>query len=102
MKTVSLLCAMLLVAGSLTAQAAERSGEDVFKAACAMCHSSGLAGAPRLGEKADWAPRLAKGKKELYKSVKAGLNVMPPKGACANCSDKELDGAVDYMLAKAK
>jgi cytochrome c5 len=78
-----------------------RSGEAVFKAACTACHSTGAAGAPKYGDKAAWAPRIAKGKDALYAS---GLNGVPgtgmiAKGGCVACSDEEIHAAVDYMVA---
>lgn len=99
----SLLAALtlsLLASGSVLA--AERSGEDVFKAACTVCHTAGVAGAPKLGDKAAWAPRIAKGKEALYTSAIKGIRAMPPKGTCATCTDGELKKAVDYMVSKAK
>ena len=77
-----------------------RSGEDVYNAACMACHSTGAAGAPKLGEPADWADRITKGVDELYNSGINGLagTGMMAKGGCMNCSDDEVKAAVDYML----
>ncbi len=89
------------VAGAQVASAA-KSGEEVFKASCFSCHGTGAAGAPKLGDKAAWAPRIAKGMDTLLKSATSGLNAMPPKGLCMTCSDDELKGAVKYMVDGSK
>jgi len=102
MKKFLLAAASLAFLSSGAALAADRSGEDVFKAACTICHTAGVAGAPKLGDKAAWAPRIAKGKEALYTSAIKGIRAMPPKGTCATCTDGELKKAVDYMMAKAK
>lgn len=84
-----------------TADAAPRSGEEVYNAACMACHTTGAAGAPMLGDVAGWADRLTKGMDALYD---AGINGVPgtgmiAKGGCMNCSDEEVNAAVDYMVA---
>jgi cytochrome c5 len=73
-----------------------RSGEDVVKSACSACHSTGAAGAPTIGNKAEWAPRIAKGLDGLLETAKNGLNAMPARGA-SNASDLELARAVVFM-----
>ena len=80
---------------------AERSGEQVVNTFCVACHISGVAGAPRIGNKVDWQPRQDKDLTELLASVTNGLNAMPAKGLCANCSEQELENAVRYMQGKA-
>ncbi|MGB5607502.1 MAG: c-type cytochrome [Gammaproteobacteria bacterium] len=87
-------------APAATMAAAAADGEEVYNKACKTCHAAGVAGAPKLGDSAAWAPRLAKGEEALVGSVKNGLNAMPPKGACMTCSDDELKSAVQYMLGK--
>lgn len=81
--------------------AAARSGEDVYNAACMACHATGAAGAPKLGDVAAWADRIAKGNDALYDSAINGLagTGMMAKGGCINCSDEETAAAVDYMVA---
>lgn len=78
--------------------AAARDGETIYKTACFACHDAGVAGAPKLGDAAAWAPRIAKGNDALYSSLQNGLNAMPPKGTCMNCSDDELQAVLDYMI----
>lgn len=78
--------------------AAARDGQMIYKAACFACHDAGVAGAPKLGDKAAWAPRIAKGSDALYSTLQNGLNAMPPKGTCMNCNDDELKAVLDYMI----
>jgi len=86
------------VAGN-TAAAGGRSGEEIVKASCSACHQSGVAGAPKIGDKAAWAPRLVQGLDGLVKSATAGKNAMPPRGA-SNASEIELTRAIIYMTNK--
>lgn len=76
-----------------------KSGEDIVKATCSTCHQTGVAGAPKIGDKAAWAPRLAQGLDGLVKSATAGKNAMPPKGG-ATVSEIELTRAIVYMTNK--
>ena len=88
-------------AAAATASSGPRSGEDVYNAACMACHSTGAAGAPKLGDAAAWADRIAKGNDTLYNSGINGIagTGMMAKGGCMNCSDEEVTAAVDYMVA---
>lgn len=92
------------IAGSLliTANASAASGKDVYEATCAACHSSGAAGAPKTGDKAAWAPRLAAGAAALHASAIKGKGIMPPKGGNGALSDADVTAAADYMLAQSK
>lgn len=88
-------------AAAASAGGGAKTGEQVFNTACTSCHSTGAAGAPKVGDAAAWQPRLDARKKDgLYKSAISGFNGMPAKGLCFACSDDELKGAVDYMLSK--
>jgi cytochrome c5 len=80
---------------------APRTGEEVYNTACIACHSTGAAGAPKLGDIAGWGPRIAKGTDALYASGVNGVlgTGMVAKGGCANCSDEEIRAVVDYMVA---
>ena len=82
--------------------AAAVDGQKVYQAACQACHAAGVAGAPKLGDKEAWAPRIAKGEDALLASVNNGLNAMPPKGTCFACSDADLKAAIEYMVAESK
>jgi cytochrome c5 len=74
-----------------------RSGEDVYNASCAACHGAGVLGAPKKGSASDWAPRLDKGFDTVLANAINGINAMPPKGTCGNCSDEELGAAIEFM-----
>ena len=63
-----------------------------------MCHNSGVAGAPMLGNKAQWKDRAKKGYRTLVNNTWKGLNGMPAKGLCNDCTKKEIGMAVQYML----
>jgi len=88
------------------AAAADLSGEEVFNTACAACHGAGIAGAPKMGDKAAWAPRIAQGLPTLYKHAIAGFQgktgFMPAKGGRADYSDKSITNAVDFMVTASK
>jgi cytochrome c5 len=81
------------------------SGEAGFNKTCAMCHASGAGGAPRLGDKADWGPRLAQGKEVLYQHALEGFagakGMMPPRGG-STMSDAEVKAVVDFMAERAR
>mgnify|MGYP000862520662 CR=1 FL=1 len=74
-----------------------RTGEEVYKSVCTTCHASGTLNAPRTGEAADWAPRIALGFEALVASVTNGKGAMPPKGGGADLTDAELQRAVAYL-----
>jgi cytochrome c5 len=77
-------------------------GKQVFSGTCVACHGTGVAGAPKAGDKAVWAPRIATGKDALYKAALHGLNAMPPKGGNMSLSDADVKAAVDYMVSLVK
>ena len=81
-------------------QTASADGQKIYQKSCQACHASGAAGAPKLGDKDAWAPRIAKGNDALLSSVKNGLKAMPPKGTCMSCSEDELRAAVEYMVGQ--
>jgi len=83
------------------AQAAA-NGEALYKQACAVCHTAGVAGAPRTGDKAGWAPRLAQGVPALTAAVVKGKGAMPPMGGAPAASEAELRAAVEFMVAQVK
>jgi cytochrome c5 len=86
------------------ADAGAVSGEKVFKSTCSMCHQTGAAGAPILGDKADWGPRIAQGTATLHdhaiKGYTGAKGMMPAKGGNASLKDEEVKAAVDYMVSK--
>ncbi|MFT6050979.1 MAG: cytochrome c5 [Halioglobus sp.] len=73
-----------------------------YNKSCAICHASGAANAPKTGDVAAWAPRLEKGMDVLVASVNAGLNAMPPKGMCFDCTDDDYKALINFMAAPAK
>ncbi len=76
-------------------------GEEIYNRSCFSCHAAGVSGAPIPGDTDAWAPRRAKGREALLKSVREGIPPgMPPMGLCMSCTDEELAAAVDYMLAQ--
>lgn len=90
---------------SSAASVSNAGGEKVFKSVCSMCHQTGAAGAPMVGSKEDWAPRIAQGKDTLYKHALEGFTgqkgAMPAHGGNPSLSDAEVKSAVDYMVSKA-
>lgn len=84
------------------AAAQELSGEQVYNMACVACHGAGIGGAPKLGDTAGWAERIAQGADALYRHALQGFQgqagYMPPKGGRVDLSDEAVKGAVDYMM----
>jgi cytochrome c5 len=89
----------LAPASASGAAASSRSGEELYKAVCGACHEAGVAGAPKTGDKAAWAPRIGVGLDVLTKTAKAGKGAMPPKGG-SDATDEELARAVVFMANK--
>ncbi|WBY00258.1 c-type cytochrome [Ramlibacter tataouinensis] len=81
--------------------AASGQGEALYKQACMACHAAGVAGAPKLGDKAAWAPRIAQGMDAMVQVAIKGKGAMPPRGA-STASDAELRAAVEYMANASK
>lgn len=76
------------------------SPESIYERSCSTCHDLGIAGAPKMADVAQWAPRLEKGMDTLYDSGIYGLAPgMPAKGMCFECSDDDIKAVVDYMVA---
>lgn len=77
------------------------AGEGLYKQACAVCHAAGVANAPKFGDKAAWAPRIAQGVPALVQSAIKGKGAMPPKGG-STASDADIRAAVEYMVGAAR
>ena len=80
-----------------TAPQAGMTGEQVYQDVCKTCHEAGLVGAPKLGDKAAWAPRIKRGIDALYASAINGKDQMPPKGGNRNLADIDVQRGVVYM-----
>lgn len=87
-----------------TAKAAD--GKGTYDKACMACHAAGVAGAPKLGDKAAWGPRIAQGNDTMYghaiKGFQGKKGFMPAKGGNASLSDADVKAAVDYMVGQSK
>jgi cytochrome c5 len=79
-----------------------RDGAAVYSSVCMACHAAGVAGAPKTGDKAAWAPRIATGTAALVKSVTNGKGAMPPKGGGADLTDAEIKAAVAHLVGLSK
>lgn len=79
-----------------------RSAEDIYNTACHVCHSSGVAGSPKLGDKSAWAPRIQQGEATLFAHAIAGYKLMPARGTCDTCSDEEIKATVKHMINHSK
>ncbi len=81
-------------------------GEKVYKQACSSCHDEGISGAPKIGDSAAWAERIAKGMETLNKNAINGFTgeagMMPAKGGLSSLSDDEVKAAMEYMVAQSK
>lgn len=92
-------------AGS-AAPAMPKNGTELFEQTCSVCHGQGIAGAPKAGDRAAWAPRIAEGKPTLYEHALKGFQgktgVMPPKGGRTDVPDELVRQAVDHMVQMAQ
>lgn len=77
-------------------------GQQIYRQACAFCHDKGIAGAPKPGDAAAWAPRLAQGMDALYTSSLRGKGAMPAKGGNPSLADADVKAAVDFIAAQAR
>ena len=85
---------------------AVRDAQQIYQASCVACHEAGIAGAPKVGDKGQWAQRIAKGLDAMYagalNGVQGSAGVMPAKGGNPALSDAEVKAAVDYMVGQSK
>jgi cytochrome c5 len=91
---------------SAVVQVKDRDGQHVYQASCVACHGTGIAGAPKVGDKGQWAARVSAGTEALYQSALMGkqspTGVMPAKGGNPSLSDQDVKAAVDFMVAQLK
>ena len=97
MKKIVAVVLMMFAAGAFAA-----ADMDKYAKSCQVCHANGAAGAPKTGDAEAWAPRMAKGMDVLVQSVNTGLNAMPLKGMCFDCTDDEYKALIEYMATPAK
>lgn len=84
------------------ASAEPLSDEQIYQNNCMACHTTGAAGAPKIGDAAAWAPRIARGMDTVMANATNGINAMPPKGLCMTCSDDELKSVVEYIISQSQ
>ena len=100
------LPAGVVAAGMLICTTASYGTPDYMKkekkTSCMACHATGVAGAPKLGDKAAWAPRIKQGMDTLVQSALKGKGAMPPKGGNASLSDADVRAAIEFMVSQAK
>lgn len=89
-------------AAAASASSGPRSASEVYASACAACHDTGAAGAPKNGDVAAWSPRIEKGLDTLVTHAIDGFNAMPAKGGCSSCSDEEIEVAVEFMVEESQ
>jgi len=82
--------------------AARADGKKVYETTCTACHGTGVANAPKFGDKKAWAMHLMHGAEHVYENALKGKGAMPPKGGNLTLSEAEVKAAVDYMLGAVK
>jgi cytochrome c5 len=97
MKRLAIVAVMALYASVV--HAADDAVMAKYNKSCAACHATGAANAPKTGVEADWAPRMEKGMDTLVASAVNGLNAMPPKAMCYDCSADDYKALIEYMAA---
>lgn len=102
----ALLGMTAIAALAIAGQASAADGKAVFDKTCTACHTAGIAGSPKLGDKAAWGPRIKQGKDMLYKHAITGFTgktgTMPAKGGNTALADADVKAAVDFMVSKSK
>jgi len=93
---------VVAAAAAPAAKADAAAGEKLYQQSCNACHAAGVAGAPKTGDKAAWAPRIKTGVDAMVGSVLKGKGAMPPRGAAGNASDADIRAAVEYLVAQSK
>lgn len=91
---------LLFAAGALTLSFSGHAAQDpqaVYDRSCGACHNGQIPTAPQKGDKAAWELRLAKGMDALVQSVANGLNAMPPRGLCMDCTNEDYQAVISLM-----
>lgn len=89
-----------MAAPAASSASSGKSGKEIWEGTCSACHKSGLLGAPKIGDKAAWAPRIAKGMDTLKKHALGGFNQMPAHGGNPSLSDEDVVKAMEYMVSQ--
>jgi cytochrome c5 len=89
-------------AAAATEAAAPMTAEQIYQTNCLACHATGVAGAPKTGDAAAWAPRIANGMDTMVSNAVKGLNAMPAMGTCMSCSEDDIRGVVEYIVAQSQ
>jgi len=101
----SIIAAAVVAAFMISGQAMA-DGKATYDSACFACHATGAAGSPKFGDKAAWAPRIAKGmdmlKRHAIEGFKGDTGFMPAKGGRADLADADVDAAVEYMISSSQ
>lgn len=94
---------MLLLANvANSADLSEAAIKTKYQQSCFACHSTGAAGAPKTGVPEQWADRMKKGMDVMVANVDKGMNAMPPKGMCFDCTAEQFEALINYMMAPQK
>jgi cytochrome c5 len=88
-------------AASATGDTASKSPDQLYQGACLACHSTGAAGAPKIGDSGAWSPRIAKGLDSLITSAINGVGAMPPRGG-SQYNDEQMRAVVEFIVAESK
>ncbi|MFZ0791177.1 MAG: c-type cytochrome [Chromatiaceae bacterium] len=94
--------AAAVAAAPATAAVSDDPGAATYNRVCQACHATGAAGAPLLGNKEAWQPRIDQGLDVMLQTAINGKGAMPPRGTCTNCSDEDLKAAIEYMVSQVK
>jgi cytochrome c5 len=95
------VAAVAAAPAAATQAAGANAGEALYKQTCVACHGTGVAGAPKFGDKAAWAPRVKQGVDTLVQNAIKGKGAMPPRGG-SSATDAEMKATVEYMVNAAK
>lgn len=90
-----------MTVASAAGDTADKSPDQLYQGACLACHSTGAAGAPKIGDAAAWTARLAKGLDALVTSAISGIGAMPPRGG-SQFNDDQIRATVEYILSESK
>lgn len=93
------LAALSAAVALLAGQAFAADGKAIYESACKVCHDQGVAGAPKMGDKGTWAPRIKTGEAAMIQAVIKGKGTMPAKAGNAALSDSDIKASVQYMIS---